>query len=38
MGRGRKKKTIKMKNRKRQAAKKSRAKKHGEAVRKSRLS
>lgn len=38
MGRGRKKKTIKMKNRKRQAAKKSRAKKHGDAVRKSRLS
>jgi hypothetical protein len=38
MGRGRKKKTIKMKNRKRQAAKKTRAKKHGEAVRKSRLS
>jgi hypothetical protein len=38
MGRGRKKKSIKMKNRRNQAAKKSRAKKRSEAVRKSRLS
>mgnify|MGYP000201887675 CR=1 FL=1 len=38
MGRGRKQKTIKMKNRKRQAAKKTRAKKVAEAVRKSRAS
>jgi hypothetical protein len=38
MGRGRKKKAIKMKNRRNQAKKKDRAKKRGEAVRKSRLS
>jgi hypothetical protein len=38
MGRGRKRKTIKMKNRKRQAAKKARAKKTRESVRKSRAS
>lgn len=37
MGRGRKSKTIKMKNRKRQVAKKARAKKKREAVRKARL-
>jgi hypothetical protein len=37
MGRGRKRKSIKMKNRKRQAAKKARGKKRSEAVRKSRL-
>ena len=36
MGRGRKAKAQKMKNRKRQAAKKTREKNHGEAVRKSR--
>jgi hypothetical protein len=38
MGLGRKQKTQKMKNRKRQAAKKSRLKKRSEAVRKSRAS
>ena len=38
MGRGRKQKTMKMKNRKRQAAKKARQKKYSEAVRKTRLS
>lgn len=38
MGRGRKRKTIKMKNRKRQVAKKASAKKRGETVRKSRAS
>ena len=38
MGRGRKNKVQKMKNRKRQTAKKERAKKRGEAVRKARLS
>jgi hypothetical protein len=37
MGRGRKSKTIKMKNRKRQAAKKERAKRRTQAVRKARL-
>ncbi len=36
MGRGRKNKTIKMKNRKNQKAKKLRAKKRREAVKKSR--
>jgi hypothetical protein len=38
MGRGRKQTTIKMKNRKNQAAKKARAKKRREAVKKARLS
>lgn len=38
MGRGRKQKTQKMKNRKRQAAKKLRGKKRRESVHKSRLS
>jgi hypothetical protein len=38
MGRGRKRTTIKMKNRKNQAKKKARAKKKGEAVRKARAS
>lgn len=38
MGRGRKKKSIKMKNRKGQAAKKARAKKRRESVRKARSS
>jgi hypothetical protein len=37
MGRGRKKKAQKMKNRKRQAAKKVRAKRTSESVRKARL-
>lgn len=37
MGRGRKTKIQKMKNRKRQAAKKARVKKQGESVHKSRL-
>jgi hypothetical protein len=36
MGRGRKNKAIKMKNRKNQAAKKARIKKRAESVRKSR--
>jgi hypothetical protein len=38
MGRGRKSKAIKMKNRRNQAKKKARAKKRAETVRKSRLS
>jgi hypothetical protein len=37
MGRGRKRKVMKMKNRRNQAAKKAREKKRGEAVRKARL-